>query len=555
MITFIKTIFILMKHLFFLLAFLSIFSQIDINSQTFTHQDTLRGSITKERAWWNLLHYNLNVKVDDQQKYISGSNTIKYEVLDNQRLMQIDLQEPMKITKVIQNGNELPFKRNGNAYFIELIKEQKIGRKNEITIAFEGKPIESLNPPWSGGFTWDKDEEKKGFIATSCQGDGASIWWPCKDHMYDEPEEGADIIITPPKGLMDVSNGKLVNTIDNNDGTKTYHWKVINPINNYGININIADYSHFSEKYHGEKGVLVCNYYVLPYNLTKAKNQFKQVPKMLEAFEYWFGPYPFYKDGYKLVEAPYLGMEHQSSVTYGNKFENGYLGKDLSGTGFGLRFDFIIVHESGHEWFANSITNVDIADMWIHEGFTTYSEVLYLDYHFGNEAGNAYAVGIRKNIKNDKPVIGIYNVNKTGSLDMYPKAAVMIHTLRQMINDDEKFRQILRGMNQRFYHQTVTTQQIEEYLSNESNMNLSTFFDQYLRTVEIPVLEYKIDKKVIRFRFINTVKNFNIPVKIYVNNQEKWINPTNEWQKLKTSSINSTFRIDQNFYIESIKKD
>ncbi len=248
-------------------------------------------------------------------------------------------------------------------------------------------------------------------------------------------------------------------------------------------------------------------------------------------------------------------MEHQSSVTYGNKFENGYLGKDLSGTGFGLRFDFIIVHESGHEWFANSITNVDIADMWIHEGFTTYSEVLYLDYHFGNEAGNAYAVGIRKNIKNDKPVIGIYNVNKTGSLDMYPKAAVMIHTLRQMINDDEKFRQILRGMNQRFYHQTVTTQQIEEYLSNESNMNLSTFFDQYLRTVEIPVLEYKIDKKVIRFRFINTVKNFNIPVKIYVNNQEKWINPTNEWQKLKTSSINSTFRIDQNFYIESIKKD
>lgn len=544
-----------MKSQFFFIAIVSIFLQTDLCAQTFTHQDTLRGSITKERVWWNLLHYDLNVKVDDQEKYISGSNTIKYEVLEKYKLMQIDLQEPLEINKVVQDGKKLSFKRKGNAFFIELIKEQIIGEKNKITISFQGKPIESLNPPWSGGFTWKKDETNKSFIATSCQGIGASIWWPCKDHMYDEPEEGADIVITPPKGLMDVSNGRLIKTLENKDGTKTYHWKVVNPINNYGININIADFSHFSEKYQGEKGVLTCDYYVLPYNLTKAKDQFKQVPKMLEAFEYWFGPYPFYMDGYKLVEVPYLGMEHQSSITYGNKFENGYLGRDLSGTGFGLKFDFIIIHESGHEWFANNITDVDIADMWIHEGFTTYSEALYLDYHFGKEAGNAYAIGIRKNIKNDKPIIGKYNVNNTGSGDMYPKAAAMIHTLRQMINDDEKFRQILRGMNEDFYHQTVTSQQIEDYISKETAMDLDAFFNQYLRTVKIPVLEYKIENKVIKYRFINTLKNFEIPVKVYVNNKEKWIKPNSEWQKIKTSISNSTIRVDQNYYIESSRKE
>ncbi len=544
-----------MKSQFFFIAIVSIFLQTDLCAQTFTHQDTLRGSITKERVWWNLLHYDLNVKVDDQEKYISGSNTIKYEVLEKYKLMQIDLQEPLEINKVVQDGKKLSFKRKGNAFFIELIKEQIIGEKNKITISFHGKPIESLNPPWSGGFTWEKDETNKSFIATSCQGIGASIWWPCKDHMYDEPEEGADIVITPPKGLMDVSNGRLIKTLENKDGTKTYHWKVVNPINNYGININIADFSHFSEKYQGEKGVLTCDYYVLPYNLTKAKDQFKQVPKMLEAFEYWFGPYPFYKDGYKLVEVPYLGMEHQSSITYGNKFENGYLGRDLSGTGFGLKFDFIIIHESGHEWFANNITDVDIADMWIHEGFTTYSEALYLDYHFGKEAGNAYAIGIRKNIKNDKPIIGKYNVNNTGSGDMYPKAAAMIHTLRQMINDDEKFRQILRRMNEDFYHQTVTSQQIEDYISKETAMDLDAFFNQYLRTVKIPVLEYKIENKEIKYRFINTLKNFEIPVKVYVNNKEKWIKPNSEWQKIKTSISNSTIRVDQNYYIESSRKE
>jgi len=517
--------------------------------KTITKQEKLRGSITKERAWWDLLHYTLEVKVDDVKRYISGSNIVRYKVLTGHQVLQIDLQSPLKITRVIQNNNELKYKSNGNAHFIILSEEQVIGQTYEIKIFYEGIPTESVRPPWTGGFTWAKDKNGNGFIATSNQGIGASIWWPCKDHMYDEPDEGTMMIITPPKGLMDVSNGRLKKIVENSDETKTYYWEVVNPINNYGININIGDYVHFSEKYNGLNGVLDCDYYVLSYNLDKAKEQVKQASMTLEAFEYWFGPYPFYKDGYKLVEVPYLGMEHQSSVTYGNNYKNGYRGRDLSGTGWGLRFDFIIVHESGHEWFANNITYKDIADMWIHEAFTSYSEALYLDYHFGTKAGNQYIIGTRKIITNDKPIIGVYDANREGSSDMYPKGANMIHTIRQVINDDEKFREILIGLNKEFYHQTVTTQQIEEFINTKSGIDFSTLFDQYLRTVKIPVLEYQLSGSEIKYRFNNTIKGFKLPVKVLVNDEEQWIHPTNKWKELKTGSTDAIFEIDPNFYI------
>ncbi len=554
------------RLIFIFLLFVSTFSVFS-QKQKFTRQDTLRGSVTKERVWWNLLHYDLQVKIDAKNKYISGSNTIEYEVLKNYQVMQIDLQSPMQIIKATQNGKDLSYTKEGSAYFIDLYESQKTGDKNEITIVFNGKPIEAKNPPWDGGFTWKRvqnpldsistNKQKKvlinNFIATSCQGIGASIWWPCKDHLYDEPDNGVTIIITPPKGLMGVSNGKLKKVIQNQDSTNTYHWEVINPISNYGININIANYSHFSEIYPGEKGPLDCDYYVLPQNLEKAKIQFQQVSKMLEAFEHWFGPYPFYEDSYKLVEVPYLGMEHQSSVTYGNGYKNGYLGNDLSSTGWGLKFDFIIIHESGHEWFANNITYKDIADMWIHEGFTTYSEVLYLDYHFGSKAGNEYLIGFRNRIQNDKPIIGNYNINNKGSGDMYAKGAAMIHTLRQLINDDEKFRSILRGINKEFYHQTVTTQQIENYLSQQSNLDLNAFFNQYLRTIKIPVLEYKIENSTIKYRYNNIVNDFQIPLKVFVDNKERWIYPTKKWKTIRNTNKNSTFYIDKNFYIENQK--
>lgn len=523
------------------------------NETSFTRQDTLRGSITKERAWWDLKHYHLDIKVNPQDRTISGSNTIRYQVLHQNKVMQIDLQLPMEITKVTQEGKSLSFKREGNVYFITFESVQNIGAINEVVVFYQGKPKVAVNPPWDGGITWSKDANGNDFIASSCQGLGASVWWPNKDHMYDEVDNGMKISVNVPGNLTDVSNGRLEKIENKADGTRTFHWKVINPINNYGVNINIGNYVSFSEKYLGEKGDLDCTYYVLRDNLDKAKSHFKEVPKMLKAFEYWFGPYPFYEDSYKLVETPYLGMEHQSSVTYGNKYTNGYLGSDLSGTGWGLKFDFIIIHESGHEWFANNITYKDIADMWIHESFTAYSESLFLEYYFGKEAASEYVKGVRQNIENDKPIIGKYNVNNEGSGDMYYKGANLLHTLRQVVNNDDKWRTILRGLNKTFYHQTVTTQQIENYLSEKIGRNLTPIFNQYLRDVRVPVLEYYLKNKVINYRWTNALANFDLPVFVYVNGKKQKLFPTNSWKKLQVSNVNPNFSLDTNFYIKSQK--
>ncbi len=429
----------------------------------FDRQDTLRGSVTPERAWWDLTYYHLDIEVDPAERTIEGRNTVQYRVLEPGKRMQVDLQPPMALRGAVQNGQPLEYNRDGNVYYIQMPQSLKAGQVYELELEYGGKPRVAVRAPWDGGLSWDEDENGNPFVATSCQGEGASLWWPCKDHMYDEPDSML-ISVRVPDSLIEVSNGKLRSVEKDNDGTHTFHWYVDNPINNYGVNVNIGDYVHWSETYKGEKGNLDCNYYVLRGNLDKAKTQFKQVPMMLEAFEHWFGPYPFYEDGFKLVETPYLGMEHQSSVTYGNKYQNGYLGMDLSGTGWGQKFDFIIIHEAGHEWFANNITYKDIADMWVHEGFTAYSENLYLDYHYGSEASADYVIGTRKAIMNDRPVIGDYNVNHSGSSDMYYKGANMLHTIRTLLGDDEKWRSILRGLNKDFYHQTVTTKQIEDYL-------------------------------------------------------------------------------------------
>ena len=516
----------------------------------FTHQDTLRGSITKERAWWDLKYYHLDVKVNPKDKTITGSNTVRYTVLTEYNKMQIDLQEPMQIYKVTQDGKELKFERDGNAFFIQLTAVQKVGDTKEIIISFGGKPKEAVNPPWDGGITWKKDKNGKDFIASSCQGLGASVWWPNKDHMYDEVENML-ISVNVPGDLTDVSNGRLKSVKKEKDGTKTFNWYVSNPINNYGVNINIGDYVNFSEKYKGEKGDLDCSYYVLRDNLAIAKEHFKDAPRMLKAFENWFGPYPFYEDSYKLVEAPYLGMEHQSSVTYGNDYKMGYRGKDLSGTGWGLKFDFIIIHESGHEWFANNITYKDIADMWVHESFTNYSESLFVEYYYGKDAGAEYVIGCRRNIQNDKPIIGKYDVNNEGSGDMYPKGANMLHMIRQVINDDAKWKSILRGLNSTFYHQTVTGKQIQDYINEKSGINFNRIFAQYLTTTQIPVFEYIFKNGSFGYHWTNCVAKFDMPVKVNLNGEEIWLKPTTEWKSEKTTSDKRTVEVDKNFYVKS----
>lgn len=517
----------------------------------FTRQDTLRGAITAERAWWDVIYYHLDIEVNLDDSTFSGTNTIHYKVdSTTTNIMQIDLQEPMKINSITQSGKELSYRRDGNAFFVETLSNQKIGDVREVIVHYSGKPKKAVRAPWDGGVTWTRDKNGNPFIATSNQGIGASLWWPNKDHAYDEPDSML-ISVTIPNDLMDVSNGRLRSEVENNDGTKTWNWFVSNPINNYGVNLNIGKYSHFAQIYEGEKGELDMDYYVLSYNLEKAVEQFADAPRTIEAFEYWFGPYPFYEDSYKLVEAPYLGMEHQSSVTYGNNFENGYLGTDLSASGWGLKFDFIIVHESGHEWFANNITYRDVADMWIHESFTHYSEYLFLEYHFGKKAAQEYARGVRSRIRNDRPIIGIYNVNYEGSSDMYYKGGNMLHTIRQIIDDDELWRQILRGLNKEFYHQTVTTQQIEEYIIKESELELESVFDQYLRDYRLPVLEYYFKNGELVFRWNNVVRNFEMPVKVYINGKEAVLNPTTEWKGIPTSS--KELKVDLDYYISSVE--
>lgn len=506
--------------------------QATAQKKIFTLEDTLRGTITPERAWWDVGYYRLRLSVDPEREFLKGSVQIKYTVLSPGNKLQVDLQPPLQIDSITRNGENLTYERKGkNAYFVNIPSKRSAGEVDSIEVYYSGNPILAKDPPWDPGFQFTKDQNGNFFLATTCQSLGASAWWPNKDHSYDEPDS-MTISVTVPQPLVDVSNGRLRRVVENADSSRTFEWFVSNPINNYGVNLNAATYSHFADTLHGEKGVLDMDFYVLPYNLEKAKHQFQQAKLMLRAFEHWFGPYPFYEDGYKLVEVPYLGMEHQSSVTYGNNFQNGYLGDDLSQTGWGLKWDFIIIHESGHEWFANNITYRDVADMWIHESFTNYSETLFTEYYYGKEAGNDYNAGTRVDIQNDTPIIGAYNVNHRGSGDMYPKGGNMIHTIRHSINDDEKFRAILRGLNETFYHQTVTSKQIEDYISFKSGIDFSKVFDQYLRTVNIPRLEYRRKGSRLYYRWGNTVEGFDLRVHLSAG-QPVTLYPETNWKKLK----------------------
>ncbi|MAP54990.1 M1 family metallopeptidase [Altibacter sp.] len=540
-----------MKQTILILGLL-IFNIVSSIAQTFDRQDSLRGSITPERAWWDLKHYKLMVSVDPDSRSIQGSNTITYRVLQPESVMQIDLQAPMKIDSVIHDKKLLTFTSEGSAHYIQFPKEQSKDGEEQLTIHFSGAPRVARRPPWDGGFTWQKDANGKPFVANANQGIGASVWWPNKDHPYDEPDRGVQLSITVPKDLVAVGNGRLVGTNESTNGT-TWHWNVSNPINNYGVNINIGDYVHFGETYKGLKGDLDMDYWVLRDNEAKAKKQFQQTAGMMEAFEHWFGPYPFYEDSFKLVEVPYLGMEHQSSVTYGNNYGNGYLGNDLSGTGWGLKFDFIIIHEAGHEWFANNITNQDVADMWLHEGFTAYSENLYLDYHFGKEAAADYVIGTRRMIQNDRPIIGTYHVSHEGSSDMYYKGANILHTLRQLLEDDQKWRSILVGLNKDFYHQTVSSAMVEKYISKAAGIDLTEFWGQYLRTTMIPLVEYKIEGNRLSFRYEDVIKGFDMPVIAVINGKEEWIFPTSEWKSRTFSETIQSMEIKRDFYVNSEK--
>lgn len=513
----------------------------------------LRGAITPEREWWDLKHYNLSIEFFPETRKLKGSNVITYEVLKNGTRMQIDLQPPLTISKVIHNEKELAFDTEGNVNWITFAEAPIPGTEGSIEVFYEGRPKASKNPPWSGGISWDRDDLGEHYIVTTSQGIGASIFWPNKDHGYDEPDRGINLNVTVPDNLVAVSNGRLKNKTDNKiSKTSTYNWQVTNPINNYAVNINIGNYVHFTDEYEGESGPLSLDYWVLEHQLDVAKEQFKEVPRMLQAFEYWFGPYPFYDDGYKLVSVPYPGMEHQSSVTYGNWFRNGYRGRDTSNTGVGFKFDFIIIHESGHEWFGNNITSKDIADLWIHESFTNYSENLFVEYHFSEKEAQDYVVGCRNRIENKLPIIGTYNEHKAGSyVDVYDKGGNMLHTIRHVIKNDQKWRSILRGLNEYFRHQTVDSKQVENYIIESSGVDLAKVFDQYLRTTDVPNFNYHIDGSQLIYNYQNVVDGFNMPLTVSINHKKVTLSPTEATQKLILDEVITDVSVDRNFYVST----
>lgn len=516
----------------------------------FTRADTLRGTNTPERRWWDATFYDLHVRVNPKDSTISGYNGISYRVLQPSTVMQIDLQQPMIVDSLMQNKQRVEFRRDTNTIFATLPSPQKTGDVNTVTVYYHGRPAAAKNPPWDGGYIWRKVKSGNLFVSTANEGIGASLWWPLKDLSADEVDSQR-VAVSVPDPMVNVSNGRLRSTKKEADGYTTFEYFVAEPINAYGISVNAGTYAHFSETYKGEAGDLTMDFWPLAENLDAAKVQFAQAKPMMACFEKWFGPYPWYKDGYKLVEAPYLGMEHQSAVTYGNGYKNGYRGSDLSATGHGLKWDFIIVHESAHEWFANSLTDEDAADMWIHESFANYSEGLYTECQEGKQAGAEYVIGTRKKVVNDEPIVGSFGVNKSGSGDMYYKGGNMLHTMRQIINDDEKWRGILRGLQSKFRHKTVSGAEVEAYMTQQAGIDLMPVFTQYLMTTRLPIFEYKRDEKGFQYRWNNVVAGFNMPVKVVVDGRAPiTIKPTGLWQTMAGQfKTDAAIVVDENYYV------
>jgi len=522
------------------------------HKEGFTRADTLRGMLTPLRTCYDINYYHLDVKFDVDNKYISGNVLFKFTTVEDFTKLQFDLFSNLKVEKVVYKGQEVPFTREFNAVFVTFPKTIAKGTKDEFTVYYSGNPTIAKRAPWDGGIEYNIDSLGHKWVSTACQGIGASIWWPTKDHQADEVDSTL-ISISVPNGLKDVSNGHLRKVTKLKDGYTRFDWFVSNPINNYDIEANIGDYVHYSGVYNGEKGKLTMDFWPLSYNLEKAKKQWgENAPKMLKAFEHWFGPYPFYEDGYKLVETHHLGMEHQSGTAYGNHYQNGYLGRDLSGTGWGLKWDFIVVHESGHEWFGNNVTSKDVADMWVHESFTNYSESLFIEDNWGKQAGQEYVHGTRMAIQNNAPIQGPYNVNRSGSGDMYYKGGNMLNMIRTIINDDEKWRNILRGLNKTFYHKTVTYEDITGYINEQSGKNLNPVFEQYLKHANLPTLEFMNINGKLMVRWVADVHGFNMPVKVRVKGGEyKFITPKTSFAPVELDgAAKDNIEVDTfNYYI------
>jgi aminopeptidase N len=519
-----------------------------------THDELLRGAYGPYRANNDLLFYHLDLRVDPEKKFIRGTNTIRFKMLQDGTRIQLELYPTLTIdgialSRAKKDGSSLKYERDGGTVFVDFPTTLKKGKTYSIDFKYSGQPTETGR---FGCFTFKQDTAGKPWINTACEETGAYVWWPNKEQWRDEPQEGMEISVAVPNGLMDVSNGKFVGKTDLGDGYTRWDWRVHYPINNYDVALNIGDYVHFGDKFQG----LALDYYVLPADLEKAKVQFAQVPEMMKAYYHYLGEYPFKKDGYKLVEVPYAGMEHQSAVAYGNHFKNGYYERDWTGVGISPRFDFIIIHESGHEWFGNSITAADKSDMWIHEGWTTYLEGMYVEYRWGHEDAIKYLNGLKRKVKNDRPIITVRGTNEEPPQDQYFKGALFLNTLRSVVDDDAKWWAMVRGYYQKFKYQNIMTEDVVEYFNQQTGMNLTPMFDEYLRHTAIPTLELKFDDAAgtVSYRWVADEKTFAMPVRVGLKEHWEVIHPTTEWQTMKTPLNRDTFDVATDLYYINVSK-
>jgi aminopeptidase N len=513
-----------------------------------THADILRGEYGPYRANNDLLFYHLDVRVDPEKKFLGGKNTIRFKMLKDGTRIQLDLHEALHIDKILLGSTALHYQRDSGAVFVDFPETLRAGRVYTIDFHYSGNPLETGR---FGGIAFRKDPSGHPWINTACEGTGASLWWPNKDQWRDEVEN-MQISVSIPNGLVDVSNGKFVGKTDLGDGYTRWDWRVHYPINNYDVSLNIGNYQHFA----GRLGSLPLDFYALPEDLDKARKQFVQAKGMLQAFQHYFGAYPFRKDGYKLIEAPYSGMEHQSAVTYGNHFANGYLERDWTGVGISPRFDFIIIHESAHEWFGNSITAADVSDMWIHEGWATYLECLYVEYMWGRKDALKYTNGYKSKVKNALPIIAPRGVNATPPQDMYFKGALFLNTLRSIVNDDRRWWALIRGFYQHFKYRNIMTEDVVEYFNRKTGMDLTPVFDQYLRHAALPTLELTFDDaaRTVRYRWKADEPAFAMPVRVGTKDHWRIIRPTTNWQTMETPLSKDQFEVATDLYYVNVGK-
>lgn len=522
----------------------------------FTRDDTLRGAQTPVRTCYDVSSYDLHLAVDVNKRFISGNNLIRFRVSNDFDSMQIDLFSRMKIEKIVFNGTELKYRRELNSVFVRFPQTQRAGTNEEISVSYSGIPLFAKNPPWDGGFVWKKDIKGRDWIGVACEGLGASTWWPCKDQLADEPDS-MSMHYTAPTGLACVANGQLRDTINNMNGTTTWNWFVSYPINLYNVTFNLAYYAHFTDFFISGNKKLSLEYYVLDYNVLQARLQFQQVQTMMACYEKYFGNYPFWRDGYKLVEAPYWGMEHQSAIAYGNDYVNNKDG-----------FDFIIIHESAHEWWGNNVSANDYADLWIHESFATYAEALYVECTKSYDDAIAYLKNLRWEIRDSFPIVGIRGVNYDGSKidnDLYFKGAWMLHTFRSVLHDDTLFFKIIRGLQSEFALKTISTDDVIAYVNRMSGEDYSTFFHQYLYHPSPPVFEYKTKQKgqntQLTFRWRTGVASFAMPVEVTsyyryefgkATKQFMRVNATEDWQIVTIPNFNANdFDVNSDrFYVK-----